>query len=689
MGKELVAKMVVRAKLDSGFNAVFNTLDQKTKSVAEANQRLTGRARAYEQALTRLRSVQSSAGDANGKIATSMGVLSGKLGEVNRQLDRTSAKISRLQKLQQNRVRRSELGGELMGIAGAAVTVAAPVVAAVRFESTMADVRKVVDFETPDQFKAMSKDILDLSRHIPMAAEGIGDIVAAAGQAGIARTELTRFAQDAAKMGVAFDMNGTEAGSSMTGLRSIFHLGQDGVVSLGDAFNHLSNKMDATARDIVTVSNRAGSSAKMIGFTGQQVGALAATFLALKTPPEVAGTAMNALFSKLATANKQGAKFQQALADIGMSAEELKEAIATDAQGALLGFLEAVDASEDPMGVLSDLFGMEYADDMTKLVGGLDQYRKSLSLVAKESSYAGSMEKEYAERANTTANHLTLLKNKANVLGITVGNLLLPPMNTAVGVLGVVADAATWVAETFPRLTSVVMFGAGSLVALKVVGLAAGYAATVLSDGWLMGKAALELLRPSVLRANLLLLRQTVISLANSTILKAQAVQTLVVAGAQRAAVVAGKTWVAVQWALNAAMTANPIGLVVAGAVALGAAAWAVIEYWEPIKEFFAGLWESVVSSFTWAWDTIGSIMDKVSWWFGGGESSVPSAHPLQHEAIPQAQAVRPSTQQQQTHNEYGPLTIHIAADKGMDEETLARKVARIVNQRNTGVLHD
>ena len=68
---------------------------------------------------------------------------------------------------------------------------------AVAFESVMADVKKVVNFDTPDQFGQMSKDVLLMSTRIPMAADGIGAIVAAAGQAGIARDELLRFAEDA------------------------------------------------------------------------------------------------------------------------------------------------------------------------------------------------------------------------------------------------------------------------------------------------------------------------------------------------------------------------------------------------------------------------------------------------------------------------------------------------------------
>ena len=77
---------------------------------------------------------------------------------------------------------------------------------AIKFESAMADVKKVVNFDTPEQFKEMSNDILKLTRTIPMAGEEIAAIVAAGGQSGVARENLLGYAKDAATMGVAFDM---------------------------------------------------------------------------------------------------------------------------------------------------------------------------------------------------------------------------------------------------------------------------------------------------------------------------------------------------------------------------------------------------------------------------------------------------------------------------------------------------
>ncbi|ACI98543.1 phage tail tape measure protein [Rhodospirillum centenum] len=475
---------------------------------------------------------------------------------------------------------------------------------AIQFESTMADVKRVVNFDTPEAFAQMGDDILAMSTRIPMAASGLGDIVAAAGQAGIARHELLQFAEDAAKMGVAFDMSGAEAGAAMTGLRTIFALTQDQVVSLGDGINHLANNMDATASGLLNIMNRAGSTAKLIGLTGEQTAALGAAFLALKTPPEVAATGMNALFNKLATADKQGKRFQEALSGIGMSAEQLKGALAEDAQGALLDFLGAVQQSDDVMGTLTDLFGAEYADDMAKLVGSLDTYRGAVGLVAQETAYAGSMQAEYQARSETTENALQLMNNVMNRLGVTLGNLVLPTLNEGLLVLQDLGNAMTDFAKANPTLFKVALGFFGILaVALAIV-------APILSVvGGLVMMGSYGLMGVAKLGAGLKWLRGQFLRVLPAVRALAANIWRLAVQGAARfsvgiarmaASLVTGLvpalgSAVAGAWAFTAALLANPITWVV---LALAAAAAVVYAYWEPIKAFFQGLWQGIEAAF-------------------------------------------------------------------------------------------
>jgi TP901 family phage tail tape measure protein len=560
---------------------------RKSKAPTSAMRAELGRAKQATHSLTTKLDQQRSALTTQRKAMKALGVSTHKLAQqeakLGIQLDRNKAKFVKAkiaaQDYQDRISRRGDLRGSMVGTVAIGAAMLAPIGAAIEFESVMADVKKVVDFDTPQQFKQMSKDILDMSTRIPMAASGIGDIVAAAGQAGIARHELTRFASDAAKMGIAFDMSGAQSGSAMTGLRAIFKLNQDQVVSLGDAYNHLSNKMDATASDLLNISNRAGSTAQMFGLSGAQLGALSSTFLALKTPPEVAATGINALLMKLQTADKQSVKFKGALESIGLSATDMKDAIKNDAQGALLQFLEAVDKAEDKSGILFDLFGQEYSDDITKLVGGLDKYKSALNLVGDSANYAGSMQAEYEARSKTTGNNVTLLKNNMNRLGVIVGTVLLPPLNLLISGIMVIADKAAWLAETFPLVTEVVIGLAMGLGVLKIASIGAAWGMTFVSGG--AG-----------------VLARSVVFLMGGL----------------------GKVTTAMR-VMGLAMMANPIGLVIAG-IALGAGL--LIAYWEPVSEFFLNLF-----------DTVAEGWGKIKSFFGGDDETIEIGATIKEPAVP------------------------------------------------------
>jgi len=469
---------------------------------------------------------------------------------------------------------------------------------AIAFESVMADVRKVVNFETPDQFGQMGRDVLLMSTRIPMAAEGIGAIVAAAGQAGIAREELLRFAEDAAKMGVAFDLSGQQAGAAMTGLRSIFGLTQDDAVKLGDAINHLSNNMDAKASDLLNISNRAGSTARMFGLTGAQLGALSASFLALKTPPEVAATGINALLLRLSTADRQSAAFQQSLQDIGLSATDMKQMIEQDAQGALTTFLQHVKNAPDVMGTLTDLFGLEYADDIAKLVGSLETYEKAVGLVADQTAYAGSMQREFEQRSNTTANNLQLLRNQVGRLGITIGSVLLPTLNSMAAAVSGPVNYLTSLAERFPFVTQVVMGTVGAVIALQVATIALGFAWTFVSAPFLAAVTAFH-----SARAGLALLQVQAAATGASTSLLAIAWQRLRVSAIGlvapiKAAAVAFWAMLPAIGATTAALLANPITWIVVGIGAAVAGLVLVIrKYWDPLAAYVGGVFEGIRSA--------------------------------------------------------------------------------------------
>lgn len=412
-----------------------------------------------------------------------------RVGELRReydQLGQTIAKINRKRSLvadlqqqkQDHYDRRRALKDEFWGAAGAVAGVAFPVKLAVEFESAMTDVKKVVDFDTPKQFREMEQDILRLTRTIPMAGAELAKITASGGQLGVARKDLPKFTETIAKMSVAFDMAADQAGDSMAKLANVYQIPIDQIGKLGDAVNHLSNSSPAKAGDIINTLGRVGGVAKQFGLTEIQTTSLSNAFISLGKTPEIAGTAINGMLTKLMTADKQGAKFQKALKNMGMESKDLKKSIKENGEQALMDFLKQVGKlpKENQMGALVDLFGLEYADDVAVLVSGLETYKKSIDELKKTSkdgkpAFVGSMDKEFAARSATTANNWQTFKNSLTEIGITAGSVLLPALNQLMtAIRPIINSFADWASKN-PEIVSAFVHLAAGFAALKAGGL--------------------------------------------------------------------------------------------------------------------------------------------------------------------------------------------------------------------------
>ncbi len=321
---------------------------------------------------------------------------------------------------------------------------------AMAFESAMADVAKVVNFETQSEFQAMNKTVMDMAGRIPMAADGIAAIIAAAGQSGVAKQDLAEFAEQAAKMGVAFDLTGDQAGKMMSDWRAGMNLTLPQVYSLADAVNHLSNNMNATAPALGEVIQRVGAVAMVCGLSETKVAALGAAFLSAGASPEVAATALKSFTTTLVKGTAMSKDQAAAFASIGLSATQLAKDMQTDAQGTIFKVLEAIAAKpkELQMSLLTTMFGQEALGSIAPLLQNMGNLSQAFELVGDKANYAGSMQAEFDTRSKTVANTLQLLSNKLTNLAISVGNAFLPSIGWAAEKLGAFVDMLRAAAET-------------------------------------------------------------------------------------------------------------------------------------------------------------------------------------------------------------------------------------------------
>lgn len=405
-------------------------------------------------------------------------------------LNRRYTRMQAIQtRLELERGSREKMRSEVMGVVAAVGTVVMPIKVAMDFETSMAEVRKVVDFDTPQQFKQMGDDLLQMTHRIPMAGRELAQIAASGGQLGIARKDIAGFTETVAKMSVAFDMAADQAGDSMAKLANVYKIPIAQIGRLGDAINHLSNSSPAKASDLVNTLGRVGGVAKQFGLTELQTASLANAFISLGKTPEIAGTAINGMLTKLSTADRQGSKFQRTLKNMGISAQELKANIAKNGEQALVDFLKQLNKlpKADQMGALVDLFGLEYADDVAVLAGNIEAYEKSIRALKETGSdgkplFAGSMDKEFAARSATTANNVQLLKNQLMHLAISIGSVMLPAVNSLVAGLKPWVDYFIRLSEAHPELVKNIYLGIAALVGFKAGSLVVRYALSLLSS---------------------------------------------------------------------------------------------------------------------------------------------------------------------------------------------------------------
>lgn len=430
--------------------------------------------------------------------------------------------------------------------------------AAMAFETSMAKVRRAVDFQTPDQFKAMSRDVLNLSERLPVSAAGIAQIVALGGKSGIAREELNRFAEDALKMGIAFDQTGEQSGAMMAKWRTDFKLNQTEVVTLADQITQLGRGGDTgKISRIVTAVGPTGLSA------GQSA-AMGAVLSGAGVSEEAAASGMRKFAQTLSAGTSATEAQQQAFKSLGLDAQAVSKAMSTDAEGTINNVLTKLGAVEKGKqgALLSQLFGDEAVTAVSPLLSNLDALSSNFRRVADSQKYAGSMQEAYAVRSATTESALQLLDNRTARLGIAVGTALLPPFNDFIGTLGSVISKVSEFAEANPGVIRSIAGAAVGFSALRL-GIVAVSAAMALMSGILSLSPVGLIVRGIALAAGILIANwSTVAGFFQGVWATIQAAGT-----------------VAWEW-MKTIFAWSPLGM--------------IIQNWGAITQLFGAIWEAV-----------------------------------------------------------------------------------------------
>ncbi len=286
-------------------------------------------------------------------------------------------------------------------------------------------------------YEAMSGALLDLSTQIPMTAEDLTQLAAAAGQSGKSITDLIQydgegniggFLKDVAMMGTAMDISAEQAGDWAAKWEHSFNMTHDQVMVLSDQINYLGANNATTAAEIAQVVNDSAALGQIAGMSADSTAALATAMLAMGVDTGKAATGINRIYTNLslgASATKAQREMWQSL---GYTAEGIAKSMQADATGTMIDVFESIgnmDADKQ-VAALKTLFGQWAIQGAAKLTGNLDAFTDALGMVNDPSLYNGSMEREFIIKASTSGAIDTMMSNSFQALQIDAGTAFLP-----------------------------------------------------------------------------------------------------------------------------------------------------------------------------------------------------------------------------------------------------------------------
>lgn len=505
-----------------------------------------------------------------------------------------------------------KLGRNLVGAVKSVVS------SGIEFESAFAGVKKTVD-ATDEEFEQFESGLRAISTQMPTTASELSAIAEAAGQLGIKNENLLSFTETMANLGVATNMSSDEAATALARLANITGMNQQNFDRLGSSIGALGNNFATTESEVTQMALNISAAGSQVGMTEADILGVAAALSSLGLEAQGGGTAISRAIIMMANACETGSSELEYFAKAaGISTAEFQKYFAEDATGALTAFISG-------LGNLQDESALKFLDDMgiseTRLRDALlrasnanDLFTNAIKTSNEAWNENSALTNEAQQRYATTESKVQILKNTFSEMGLTLYDKVQEPLQNAASKLteffsrssesGALKDALDKLSESagiliegisemvvnlLPPLMNVIswliqnsgflLVALGGIVSAMLAVKAANFASAI-GDAFTQMKSFGSKILDVASNLDFMQIKEIALTVAQGAV-------------------------TAAQWLMNAAMSANPIGLIIA---AIGALVGAFILLWnnsEDFRNFWLGLWENVQAAFSAAWEAI------------------------------------------------------------------------------------
>lgn len=577
------------------FEIAFAINGALAQSFKTSMQQAKGTLTQYGSKMNELKTQQKALDSALKQGVISMDSYRNATAKVGKELEQTAAKDAKLRKAMQHKIAadvnaksaRSDLGSTLATSAVMAAPFVGMLSKAADFEAVMSKVKAITvsDDKAMQQLTATARE---LGEKTMFSATQAGEAMTYLGMAGWNSQQIMAGMPGLLNLAAASGTDLARTADIVSDDLTAFGLSAEHAGHMADVFAKTSTKTNTNVEMLGETMKYAAPVAHAFGASLEETAALTGLMANSGIKASAAGTALRSGFLRLAGTS---AKSTKAIEEMGLS---LSEATAQqeEARAALASLGIAMDDTNGPrkmgaivrdladrtkdmskeqkLATLATIFGTNAA---SAWVAVIDQGPDALDQLTKELENSDGAAAAMAETMqNNARGAMVRLQSASESVAISIGSTMLPTLAELGDSLANEAAYVSKVASEHPEFTEAII-----KTSFAVMGMVIAYKTVrAIYYSVVAAKAAYVLATNSETLAS-----------ARSTI----------ASGIHKAAMIGGTiatyAAAAAQWALNAAMTANPIGLVIIAVVALIAAFVWLGTHFQAVSDFCTSMWES------------------------------------------------------------------------------------------------